>query len=435
MHAYDSFPSGSWDRRPDWDAERSHAPNAIVCGLTLIGSAGLILTCGFGISDPASAAPAIADPSFGTLELVTPAAMQSHLGMVDGLEIDANGNLVAALEQAGAAGGMVYVDKITGSVTQLVSGIGGSDQILREANGDLLLTSELTPAATSSRLYRITVSIDGSNVPTAATATSVATTLGLSKPEGIAILPADGPYGSAGDLYLCEDRTAGDVIHFIGVGGAPTVIATNLATPEGLAFGDFGGQVPAAVYVGAKAANQVQRIGPDGTVTVLGDPAGFGLARPDNVEFGPDGFLYVSEDVSQGRIVRIAADGTHEAVVTGLNHPQGMVFDTNGDLYIAEQAGSNVWRIRFPPMSVTKTTFSAFKILYRPSSVTKTRGVAASPGAGVIFPRTLRPAFDLSGRTWRLQAERRTAAPSLAASSNPGDPRRTAAPERSGTGG
>lgn len=75
-----------------------------------------------------------------------------------------------------------------------------------------------------------------------------------------------------------------------------------------------------------------------------------GLTFPDNVEFGPDGFLYVSEDrpAPASRIVRVGADGAHEVFATGFGQAAGLAFHPEtGDLYLSEQDRDRIWRVRF----------------------------------------------------------------------------------------
>jgi hypothetical protein len=85
----------------------------------------------------ARAAPALYDPTIGVLELVTPtAAAQQSLNVIDGLAFDNYGNLFGVREITGSSGGVVYIDKATGSVTTLVTGISRADQIAIHPNGD-----------------------------------------------------------------------------------------------------------------------------------------------------------------------------------------------------------------------------------------------------------------------------------------------------------
>ena len=70
----------------------------------------------------------------------------TNLYRIAGLAFDAAGNLFGALEIVGPDGGLVHVDKSSGTVTRMLSGISGADQIAFNAAGELYVTSELRPA-------------------------------------------------------------------------------------------------------------------------------------------------------------------------------------------------------------------------------------------------------------------------------------------------
>lgn len=117
----------------------------------------------------------------------------------------------------------------------------------------------------------------------------------------------------AGDwLYVAAD---GQVLRYglpcAMTCGAPTVLASGLTFPTGLAVGPDG-----AVYVSEQAAGRVKRIPPGGGVPVL--VAGTGAALGD-------GGLATSANLSQ---------------------PEGLALDGNGDLYIADRGHARVRRIR-----------------------------------------------------------------------------------------
>jgi len=306
----------------------------------------------------AVAAPELADPDVGTLELVTPsAAEQAKLDMIDGLAFDSFGNLFAVLEITGAGGGVVYVDKDTGVVTPLVTGISRADQIALHPSGNFFVTSETGPASVTERVYRIVVGYDVNNVPVAGdtTAATITTSLDIGGPEGLIVLKTDGPYGNTGDLYVAEHRNPGSIFRVQPSDGTTSVLASGLAAPEGLAFGDFVGARAQALYVAETDDHDVLRVDSSGGVSVFGNPTAVNLINPDNIEFGPDGFLYVSEDrfAPNSRIIRIAADGTYSVFATGFGAAQGMVFNpANGDLYISEQAFDRIWRVQFAEFSV-----------------------------------------------------------------------------------
>jgi len=302
---------------------------------------------------PGLAAPFITNPSLASLNLV--ASNATDLQDVDGLAFDSFGNLFAVRESTGAAGGLVYVDKATGLITPLVSGIPRADQVALHTSGDLFVTSEKSGASSTNRLFRVAVTYNASNIPTSATKTSLATSPnGINNPEGLVVLDNNSAYGNAGDLYIAEDISSGRIIHVTDTGTTGILVGTSAALdrPEGMAFGDFGGSTPAALFVAETKDNNVLQIASDGTVSLVGDPTAVSLINPDNLEFGPDGLLYVSEDRGSGagRIIQIASDGTHTVFAGGFDSPQGLAFDPfTGDLYISEQDAGKIWRVTFIP--------------------------------------------------------------------------------------
>lgn len=297
------------------------------------------------------AAPSLSDPGVGTLSLV---ASGASLARVDGLAFDAHGNLFAALEVVGSGGGVVYVNKTTGSVSGLLAAISGADQVKLHPSGSLYVTSELNPSPGG--IYRVDVTYGG-KVPIGATTHFVPTAPAIiDNPEGLVALKSTSTFGAAGDLIVAEDRTGGRVIRVAL--GSPTAATTTLIDasagllrPEGLAFGDFNGAASAALYLAETAANRVLRIDAAGNYEAFGNGAAVGLQVPDNLAFGPDGWLYVGEDrtgSSSGRIFRVGSDGLYREFATGFKKPAGMAFDpTGGALYIAEQDSNAIWRVQF----------------------------------------------------------------------------------------
>jgi glucose/arabinose dehydrogenase len=75
-----------------------------------------------------------------------------------------------------------------------------------------------------------------------------------------------------------------------------------------------------------------------------------------DLDFGPDGSLYVLEHASgpvffggPGRVIRVAPDGTRIDAVTGLTRPTSVAVDRDGTIYVTNRGISvgigEVWRI------------------------------------------------------------------------------------------
>lgn len=130
------------------------------------------------------------------------------------------------------------------------------------------------------------------------------------------------------------------------------------------------------VYVGflsgfpfPNGAAKVVRVSSDGTVS----DAVTGLTGVVDVEVGPDGQLYAVEfgadydskaqppgwPENSGRVLRILADGTKQVAVSGVNKPNGIAFDGDGNLFVAvnsdtpPQAGPQGQVLRFDGVAAT----------------------------------------------------------------------------------
>jgi len=303
---------------------------------------------------PGAGAPVLTDPGIGQLSLI--ASDSNTLPRVDGLAFDSYGNLFAALEVEGSGGGVIYVDKSTGSVSSLLAQISGADQIKFHSPSLFYVTSELRSPVGG--VYRVDVTYSG-GIPQSAVSNFLTTSpLNLiDNPEGLVVLNMDGAFGNAGDLVVTEDVINGRVIK-VGLGSSPastSILVDNSAAfqrPEGMVFGDFAGLATPALYVAETLTDRVLRIDAAGTYAEFGNSAFAGLQRPDNLAFSPDGLLlYVTEDLtdaSTGRIMRMGADGIYATFAEGFKKPAGLAFDPlTGDLYIAEQDLNSIWRVEF----------------------------------------------------------------------------------------
>ncbi len=155
---------------------------------------------------------------------------------------------------------------------------------------------------------------------------------GLPNPTSMAVDPN-------GWLHV-SSRFDGSV-HRIASNGSVETVATDLGVACGIAFNRAG-----ELFVGDRSGS-VLRVG-EGRATVFAtipsSVAAFHLA------FGPDGALYVSAPTLAPRdgIYRVAPEGTVTTFCEGFGRPQGLAFDSEGQLYVVDAvAGSSaVYRIR-----------------------------------------------------------------------------------------
>ncbi|MHA7862480.1 ScyD/ScyE family protein [Tessaracoccus sp. Y36] len=132
---------------------------------------------------------------------------------------------------------------------------------------------------------------------------------------------------------------------YVADAGANAVLAINLKTGS---ISTVAVLPPQPAEITAEAAE------------TLGVPSCAGLeyafeAVPTDLEFGPDGMLYVGllpggpEDPSlgaRGSVHRIdVASGHHELYVDGLMTPTGLAFDGDGNLYIASLFGEGIYQV------------------------------------------------------------------------------------------
>ncbi len=120
------------------------------------------------------------------------------------------------------------------------------------------------------------------------------------------------------------------------------MVATELGVACGIAFDDEGG-----LYVGDRSGT-VLRVDPSGTTAPLASlpasVAAFHLAM------GPDQRLYVTGPTLGpcDSVYRIDRGGAVETMCVGFGRPQGLAFDAQGCLYVAEAlaGASGFYRVR-----------------------------------------------------------------------------------------
>jgi len=134
-------------------------------------------------------------------------------------------------------------------------------------------------------------------------------------------------------------------------GGSPwgAVLGT-----DGAIYVTQGGNVPGSGDTSAVCG--IQRVHADGTVELLSaDIAGYPLAAPNDLAFGPDGRLYFTDsgteqdprvEPSPGRLFVLDSSGDGEMLLERPDvYPNGIAFDSRGRMYWTESMGHRVCRL------------------------------------------------------------------------------------------
>jgi gluconolactonase len=176
---------------------------------------------------------------------------------------------------------------------------------------------------------------------------------GLETPEGPVLL---GP----GDVAFVE-QVRGQVTRVTD--GVASVVARGPGSPNAIALGSDGflyaaqnGGVVNDWRSESPTAPAIERIGFDGTVaTVATDASGRPLLAPNDLAFGPDGRLYVTDPseayapgspVASGRIVAFASAGGATVVEAGAVYVNGIGFLDDGSLAWVESYTRRVRALR-----------------------------------------------------------------------------------------
>jgi sugar lactone lactonase YvrE len=180
--------------------------------------------------------------------------------------------------------------------------------------------------------------------------------------------PTSLTFDADGRLHV-SSRFEGTVYR-VDADGSVTTAATDLGVACGIAFGKDG-----ALYVGDRSGSILRVLDRRSSVfaTIPPSVAAFHLA------FGPDGWLYVTAPTLSARdpVYRVSPGGRVEVFYDGFGRPQGLAFDSRGDLYVVDAlAGANgVYRLRVDRPNEPEQVVSGGSLV----------GLAFDPRGGVVL--------------------------------------------------
>jgi gluconolactonase len=181
-------------------------------------------------------------------------------------------------------------------------------------------------------------------------ATKLVSDLGF--PEGPTVMPNGAIVfcdGNTGELLQWREDT---VSRFAVTGGSPWGA---ILGSDGALYVTQGGNVPGSEDFSAIPG--VQRVRADGSVELLTSSiAGYTLAAPNDLAFGPDGRLWFTDSGTEGddrspvrepgRLYAMDSSGSGELIIERPGqYPNGIAFDAQGRLYWTESMGHRVCRL------------------------------------------------------------------------------------------
>ncbi len=314
-----------WRRRNQAYSHRRAAPPCALQSPWLVALLVALLAlaaCQPSATRPAASPVGSATPTpaaTGTPTRTTGPARYSQVNFVQGvtspddLTFDAQGRLLFV----DLATGSVERRETNGALTTLARGLPTPEGIVALADGSLLVAAQGVAGQGIDEILRIPA--QGGAPTIFAHWTNATGNEGL---DGIRLDPTTGE-------LLVPDSPNGIVYRLSLDGQRQTVVARGFVRPvDALADSTTG-----ALYIADEWGSRVVRVAPDGGVTTLAH-----IGYPDDLALDLDGSLLVTS-LTDNTLIRLdPTTGAQLGVVaSGLQQPQGLAVDANGNLYVSEQ--------------------------------------------------------------------------------------------------
>lgn len=144
-----------------------------------------------------------------------------------------------------------------------------------------------------------------------------------------------------GDLFVVEDRPGGRLLKYSNESGTVTELAHALDQAEGVCAMESG-----VVFYAEKRSDTVYKV-ENGVAT----PFVTGLIKPAFLYCDEDHRgLWITEDRRNfGRLLYSNSAGSLSVIASGLNSPQSLDFDAQGNLFLAEQGKDRILKFTHKP--------------------------------------------------------------------------------------
>ena len=301
---------------------------SLLCLLALSSCGGKPSATGSPTRTIATSPTATFTPSPTPVPATPPASYTAHLllqgsARPDDMAFDLQGHILFSDFYAGTISRL----NSDGSVTALVSGIDGPEGIVVLKDGTMIIAEQ--------RTNRILSLAPGSTTPTLLKALP-GTPSGATCKDGV-----DGiAFDPTTNTLIIPDSPTGDVYRLSLDGQTFTKLAGGIVRPVGAGVDTRGN-----VYIADECGGAVVKVTPAGATTTLG---GFGM--PDDIAFDLQGDLLVTDlKPNIHALVRMnLSTGQHETLASdGFIEPQGMVVDSQGNIFVSDDASNRI--VEFTP--------------------------------------------------------------------------------------